>query len=138
MTDPVPTKGYSVTQVNLVEMSFAWTIEDPTKETTNRVSFQIQTHAPIQRDVGMEHRLTVVVSGTVDEKKDLWKAAATFSARFLVENESDVDIESVQRVHAPAFLYGFAREAISDLCRRAGLIQVILPPMNFTVPRTPK
>jgi len=48
-----------------------------------------------------------------------------------IESEENLDLEQFAKVNAPAFLFPFAREVISNVTSRTPLPHLLLPPINI-------
>lgn len=89
----------------------------------------VNKHAPGPEpgQVGVFLQVEVVVKA---KDQVLATARCEFASFYVVGPDSEVTLQQLIGTFAPAHLYAFCREHISDLFRRAGG-QVLLPPAHF-------
>ena len=126
-----PTKGFSVSDVRLVRCAFS-RLKPEDRDGARSVKSTITPSAPTAIVGGISFSMDLVVraQGFLDETP-MWVCETVFGAIFNVEPGADVTPDDVAAVHGPALLYGFAREHVFDLARRAGINGAFLPPLNF-------
>jgi len=136
------TKGVTIHGIQLVQSRFDWRASQSDMEKLNKIPAALRTMlsttgvatGPVP-SIGEIHRqfLRLLVKGLANDML-IWEIEATYQVGFTCEPGSDVSVDDLRRLHAPAWLYSYAREYVSDLARRANLGDLVLAPLNFQGP----
>jgi preprotein translocase subunit SecB len=138
MSQGRPTKGFKIISIYMVQSVFEWLpnapeVFDDLSVVSKNIKIDIATKEgrsimPAQ----FSHMLLVTLTGRIDDK-DAWKAMSAFAGNFeFLSGEAELSMEQA-RQSASAILYGFAREHLADLLRRAHFPPFVLSPiMNFS------
>ncbi len=87
-----------------------------------------------------EYDLNFSDSYRIKEKKLIFTFNISLYERFqleltaifeTIEGEENLDLEKFAKINAPAFLFPFAREVISNITSRTPLPHLLLPPINL-------
>ncbi len=131
MSHPPETKGLKVSDVRLVHCQFERHSLEPAEGDR---SLDYDVAMEFQDLPGPPHvmhaRQRVRVSGKCAGVEE-WTCTTGFVATLTIAELSDISIDQARKSIAPAILYGFAREHIFDLARRAGIGGAFMPPLNF-------
>jgi preprotein translocase subunit SecB len=96
-----------------------------------QVNVQLRTEsAPVDADI-FEVKLTITVSATLSENRNLFLVELTQAGIFRVQNVPESELELVLGIGCPNIIFPYARETISDAVTRAGFPAVLLAPVNF-------
>lgn len=123
-----PTKGLRIEEVVLISTTFI-NFQTSLHDKAGRLTLNVR-HSSRSTEDRIWCDLTCEATGAVDEKPS-WEAKVTFQGLFALEGALDIDRRNIESINAPAIVYAYAREYISDLCRRANVGLVFLPPINF-------
>jgi preprotein translocase subunit SecB len=124
---------YTLKRIGLLEANIKRHI--PLTEEVSDVS-KTQNHIDIKRstervsDECFVVHLDVKVSSQYSPEYMISTAFVKMSAVFEVQDASE-PIEGFDRINAPAILFPYIREFISNLSTRAALPTLLLPPVNF-------
>ncbi len=134
MSRPPETRGLRISGVRLVNCQFERHFVEP-GEGERSLEFDLDTEYEEHSGDAtvIDARQWVRVSGICSGTK-LWNCKTEFAATLTISEPSDVSIDQAKKSIAPAILYGFAREHIFDLARRAGIGGAFMPPLNFMAP----
>jgi hypothetical protein len=136
------TKGITIHGIQLVQTRFDWRASQGDIEKLNRIPAAQRAMVSTTGvatgavpSIGEIHRqfLRILVKGLANDVL-IWEIEATYQVGFTCEPGSEVSVEDIRRLHAPGWLYSYAREYVSDLARRANLGDLVLAPLNFQVP----
>ncbi|MDY0072032.1 MAG: protein-export chaperone SecB [Thauera sp.] len=96
-----------------------------------QVNVQLRTEGRNIDEGIFEVTLTVTVSATISEERNLFLVEVAQAGIFQIRNVPEADLEPVMMVGCPNILFPYAREAVSDAVTRAGFQPVLLSPVNF-------
>jgi preprotein translocase subunit SecB len=95
------------------------------------VNVQLRTEAaPVDGSI-FEVKLTITVSATLSEERNLFLVELTQAGIFRIQNVPEGELDLVLGIGCPNILFPYARETISDAVTRAGFQPVLLAPVNF-------
>jgi preprotein translocase subunit SecB len=92
---------------------------------------------PLENQVGIkfnqvENELHLLLSVSSDSDTQPFRFSVTYEGIFAFENMPVKDeLERIAYINCAAIIFPYAREAIADMTRRAGLNPLNLPPFNF-------
>lgn len=128
--------GYRILNILLVESHFKRlpTIPKPSEKplTSLDLKFDHQTESKF---------ITVNVNAVfnIKDKQDDVEPSVTVNVsmigRFETFGDPELPLERFAEINAPAMIYPFIREHISSLSLKAGIGQILIPPLNFTKKR---
>ncbi|MEM9378427.1 MAG: protein-export chaperone SecB [Planctomycetota bacterium] len=135
------TQGFSIIRIQLLSSSFQLneSVSRGSKPHSREMELDLSSKLRKAAVEGGAERVEVELSADISaivpqEKPDaspLWLSKVRYLGVFELGEGTALTVEQVERVHAPAYLYGFAREHLADLARRAG-INILLPPVAFS------
>ena len=130
----LPTSGYRVEHIILLELDFARDIVisfDTSKpiETKINVSTDIPEN---ENEMKFGVSLSLTLEGLQDSKS-VFNIRVKIAGVFLKIGTPGLSEENFKKINAPAIIYPFIREHVANVCIKAGLGNVLLPPVNFTI-----
>lgn len=129
-TDTTP--HFSIEKIYLKDVSF----ESPnspevfTLEGNPDISLQISTETTQVGDDFHEVVLQVTALAKVDEKT-AFLVELKQAGIFVMRNIPETDVGPLLGIECPNILFGYAREAVSDLTTKGGFQPLVLQPINF-------
>lgn len=134
--EPRPTAGFTIHRVMLESCSFKRDfaaealVRQP--DAQGRLDLEVTQTKPSRRvNDRFVESMTVSARGFLGDI-ETWSAEVTYRGEFSLVDSAEVTLELASSLHVPAMLYGFIREHLADLTRRATIGPVLLPPMRFT------
>jgi preprotein translocase subunit SecB len=96
-----------------------------------QVNVQLRTEsAPVDANI-FEVKLTITVSASLSENRNLFLVELTQAGIFRIQNVPESELDLVLGIGCPNIIFPYARETISDAITRAGFPAVLLAPVNF-------
>ncbi len=96
-----------------------------------QINVQLRTEGKGIDEGLFEVVLTVTVSASLPEEKNMFLIEVAQAGVFQIRNVPQPEMEPVMMIGCPNILFPYAREAISDAVTRAGFQPVLLAPVNF-------
>ncbi|TAE11811.1 MAG: hypothetical protein EAY72_10165 [Bacteroidetes bacterium] len=125
--------GYAIHTVALIESSFARDINiDFAKQ-------EIETKLSLENfelENTPEGVIVVAVMATLvgrQAEKEVYKITSKYLGSFKKNGQPQLPEDTFKTINAPAILFPFIREHISSTALKAGLGNLLLPPVNFAV-----
>ena len=125
--------GYKVENVSLLESVFSRVINFDSKdgEITNEINIDSQALESIE-----SNKFGVTLELNFEGKqadKIICNSKIKMIGIFEVIGEPALTEDVFKRINAPAIIYPFIREHLHNICLKAGIVNVLLPTVNFKV-----
>ena len=123
--------GYAIKTIVLIESSFS---------RLPIIDFQtpIDNHLDLKSEhnvIDANNQFTLFLTGDLKGKQGdtiVMSLIVKIAALFEKIGEPELLLETFIAINAPAIIFPYLREFISDITRRSGMTQLFIPPMNFT------
>ena len=129
----IPKSGFKITRLDLVECSFHRTLEvnyeegpDGKKESNN---FNLNVD-PVVQGNSVSCTLTLKYGSFYGDTRQI-EAVVSYRGQFEFFGELPIKPEEFSRVNAAGIIFPFVKEQLANLCMKAGVRIVWLPPVNF-------
>jgi len=124
--------GYRLLNILLIESNFKReiNIDFQAGQPENEVDISLETTLPNQENI-----FTIYFSlnfRSLRNEKEEVVAFLKMGGVFQRIGEPDLKLESFSEINGPAIMFPFLRENLASLTQKAGINQVLLPPLNFT------
>ena len=131
--EEVKTGGYKVESVILIESSFSRMSSVDLNEhiVTNEININHEAF-----ETSLDNKFGVILSLDFTGKQgdiDFCTAKIKMLGIFEKIGEPALNEESFKKINAPAIIYPFIREHLHNICLKAGIVNVLLPTVNFKV-----
>ena len=134
MTEQTVKRAFEIHRIYVKDLSFESPKAPAIFKEKNRFAADVSvgTKTTVLADGFHEVVLTVTVTAKIEGQSDVVYVAEVKQAGiFLVTGFSDAEMKPLMNSAAPAVLFPYAREAISELVGRGGFPQLYLSPINF-------
>ncbi len=120
--------GISFDSIILAKEKF-WRNPSLPKELNINIDFNVKRSTENEKGIiELDTLLSLQDSEKVEHVKLELKYIGLFS---IIESEKNMELEHFLEHNAPAFLVPYIREQISSITSKAGILPVILPPLNI-------
>jgi preprotein translocase subunit SecB len=133
MSEPKFT-GYRIHNIFLLESNFKREVDIPFDDSHNFIpKLEIISDEPDEViDSNNYFYLTSVTTFSWTHKDiQLLEIEIKMTGIFEKVGDTQVSISDFKKVNAPAIIFPFTREHVSSLCTKAGIGNILLPPVNF-------
>lgn len=122
--------AYKIGNILLVDLKFSRKeVIDFEKEVSNRID--LNTEFSEGDDKGRIIVSVILSLKAIQNEEEVFSVHLKMTGVFMKEGTPTLSEEIFKKVNAPAIIYPFIREQVSSICLKAGLGNVILPPVNF-------
>jgi len=128
--EPQQTSGYTIEHIILVESNFRRdiTIDFDDQAITNNLDMQVEPSATENNQFFVSLLITLKAQ---QSEKTVFEFAVKMGGVFSKQGEPALKEEVFKNINAPAILFPFIREHIGISALKAGIGNILLPPVNF-------
>lgn len=131
--EEVKTGGYKVESIALIESSFSRlpSIDQNEHTVTNEINFNHEVF-----ETSLENKFGVILTlDFIGKQSDKNFCTSTIKMLGVFEKVGDpaLNEESFKKINAPAIIYPFIREHLHNICLKSGIVNVLLPTVNFKI-----
>ena len=131
--EEIKSGGYKVESVILIESSFARlpSIDRNEHTVTNEININHEVF-----ETSSDNKFGVILNlDFIGKQGDNNFCTSKIKMLGIFEKigEPPLNEESFKKVNAPAIIYPFIREHLHNICLKAGIVNVLLPTVNFKV-----
>lgn len=128
--EPQQTSGYKIEHIFFVDSTFHREIDIDFDEQNlkNELDLKVEPSATENNQFTVALVLTLKA---VQNERTIFEFFVRVAGAFLKEGEPSLSEDGFKNINAPAILFPFIREHISGIAIKAGLGNILLPPVNF-------
>ncbi len=120
---------YRIVNIILLDSQFKRSQVIDYKSPSLKNNISIETNKGIDKNK-LTVNLTLKFDVTIEENQVIM-AQVTMAGIFECTENPELSIDTFGKVNAPAIIFPFIREHIASLSLKAGIVPIILPPVNF-------
>lgn len=123
--------GYKVEKIILLESTFNRNIDIDFDSSSIEGDLKINT---LSNEKRMDEKFAVTLTATyrgIQNDNEVCSAKIRMMGIFEKYGEPALEEDKFKAINAPAIIYPFVREYLYSTCLRAGLVNVLLPTVNF-------
>ncbi len=128
--EPQQNSGYKIEHIFFVDSNFHREIDIDFDDQSlkNELDFKVEPSTTENNQFSVAVVLTLK---TLQNDKPVFDFFVRVVGVFLKEGEPTLSEDAFKNINAPAILFPFIREHVSGIAIKAGLGNILLPPVNF-------
>ncbi|MEL6695961.1 MAG: protein-export chaperone SecB [Bacteroidota bacterium] len=131
MDTPEQTSGLTLHKIHLAHSRFQYLAnQDYWEKQFNSIKIGIELDKQPE-NAKLSCKLLISVIAIDENENEVAAIDVAMRGVFTFEEYAPVDLETFGNINAPAILYPFIREHITNISRKGDIKEILLPPINF-------